>query len=72
MNFIPIAKQVLSEEAKSLQRLRERFDCEAFSCVAELILKHKGKVVFSGIGKSGYIAQKQACWQAKLHLRQSL
>ena len=57
-DFSSIAKQVLSEEAKSLQRLCEHFDCEAFSRVAELILKHKGKVVFSGIGKSGYIAQK--------------
>ncbi len=58
MNFSSIAKQVLSEEAKSLHQLYERFDCEAFSHVAELILKYKGKVVFSGIGKSGYIAQK--------------
>ena len=58
MNFSSIAKQVLSEEAESLCRLRDRFDGEAFSRVAELIFKHKGKVVFSGIGKSGYIAQK--------------
>ena len=58
MNFSSVGKHVLSEEAKSLRRLCGRFDGEAFSRVAELILKHKGKVVFSGIGKSGYIAQK--------------
>lgn len=58
MSFSSIAKQVLSEEAESLRRLCERFDGEAFSRVAELIFQHKGKVVFSGIGKSGYIAQK--------------
>ena len=58
MDFSSIAKQVLSGEAKSLRRLCERFDCEAFSRVAELIFQHKGKVIFSGIGKSGYIAQK--------------
>ena len=58
MDFGSVAKQVLSKEAKSLQRLCERFDSEAFSRVAELIFEHKGKVVFSGIGKSGYIAQK--------------
>ena len=58
MDFNLIAKQVLSEEAESLHRLCDRFDGEAFSHVAELIFKHKGKVVFSGIGKSGYIAQK--------------
>ena len=58
MNFGSTAKQVLSEEAKSLQRLCDCFDGETFSRVAELIFQHKGKVVFSGIGKSGYIAQK--------------
>ena len=58
MNFSPIAKQVLSEEAESLQRLCEHLDGKMFSRVTELLLQHKGKVVFSGIGKSGYIAQK--------------
>ena len=52
MNFSLIGKQVLSEEAGSLRQLCERFDCEAFSRVAELIFKHKGKIVFSGTIKS--------------------
>ncbi len=51
-------KSVLSEEISSLQKLYERFDTETFSKVVEVILKHPGKVIFTGIGKSGYIAQK--------------
>ena len=58
MDFVAIGKRVLSEEAESLRQLCDRFDGEAFSRVARLILQHNGKVVFSGIGKSGYIAQK--------------
>jgi len=58
MNFGALGKQVLSEEIASLNRLYERFDNAAFSAVVELIKNHTGKVVFTGIGKSGYIAQK--------------
>ncbi len=58
MDFGPIGKKVLQEEIISLQGLYNRFDDEAFSKVVELLANHKGKVVFSGIGKSGYIARK--------------
>jgi len=58
MNFGEVGKQVLAEEIASLNRLYERFDNTAFSAVVNLIKNHTGKVVFTGIGKSGYIAQK--------------
>ncbi len=58
MNFSEIGKQVLAEEIASLNRLYERFDNAAFNAVVDLIRNHIGKVVFTGIGKSGYIAQK--------------
>ena len=58
MNFGEVGKQVLAEEIASLNRLYERFDDVAFSAVVDLIKNHTGKVVFTGIGKSGYIAQK--------------
>ena len=58
MNFGEIGKQVLAEEIASLSRLYERFDDTAFNAVVDLIKNHTGKVVFTGIGKSGYIAQK--------------
>lgn len=51
-------KRVIKEEIDSLQRLYERFDSKEFCRVVHLILQHKGKIVFTGIGKSGYIAQK--------------
>lgn len=56
--FGDIGKQVIQEEISSLQRLADCFDGQAFQSVVELILNHPGKVVFSGIGKSGYIARK--------------
>lgn len=56
--FGDMGKQVIQEEIRSLQKLQGRFDTQAFQSVVELILKHPGKVVFSGIGKSGYIARK--------------
>lgn len=58
MDFGSIGKKVLQEEIISLQGLYNRFDSETFSKVVELLANHKGKVVFSGIGKSGYIARK--------------
>lgn len=51
-------KKVLAEEINSLQRIYKRFDGIGFAKVVDLILKHTGKVVLTGIGKSGYIAQK--------------
>ena len=57
-NLEALGKKVLWEEISSLQKLYERFDGKAFSAVVQLILKHPGKVIFTGIGKSGYIAQK--------------
>lgn len=57
-NLGDLGKKVVAEEISSLQRLYERFDSEEFGRVVNLILQHKGKVVFTGIGKSGYIAQK--------------
>ena len=57
-NLEALGKKVLWEEISSLQKLYERFDGKAFSAVVRLILKHPGKIIFTGIGKSGYIAQK--------------
>lgn len=57
-NLGDLGKKVIAEEIGSLQRLYEHFNAEEFNKVVNLILQHKGKVVFTGIGKSGYIAQK--------------
>ncbi len=57
-NFDVLGKKVLWEEISSLKKLYDRFEGIEFSKVVQLILNHRGKVVFTGIGKSGYIAQK--------------
>ena len=58
IDFGFLGKEVLKEEIASLQRLYDHFDNKSFSKVVQLILQHPGKVVFTGIGKSGYIARK--------------
>jgi arabinose-5-phosphate isomerase len=56
---IAIAKDVLQIEAKAISDLVERLD-ESFSDAVHVILERQGRVVVSGIGKSGHIARKIA------------
>tara|TARA_B100001173_G_scaffold308174_1_gene317976 strand:- start:301 stop:1281 length:981 start_codon:yes stop_codon:yes gene_type:complete len=57
-NFIPIAKDVIEAEIKSLKKLKLNIN-QSFNKVVEAIINCKsGKVVISGIGKSGIIGQK--------------
>lgn len=51
------AKEVLRIEAKAIQELVKRLD-ENFEKAVKLILKSKGRVIVSGMGKPGFIAQK--------------
>jgi len=53
------ARQVLREEADAILAVRERLD-ESFDKAVELILKCTGKVVVTGMGKSGHIGSKIA------------
>jgi len=57
--IIDRAKQVLHIEAKAIEQLVERID-EEFVQAVELILACEGKVVVTGVGKSGIIGQKIA------------
>ncbi len=54
-----IARRVLEIEADSVRELVERVD-ESFERAVELILETTGKVVVTGMGKSGIICQKIA------------
>ena len=56
---IALAKRVLEIEARAIEELARRLD-ESFARAMELILDCKGRVVVSGIGKSGHIAGKIA------------
>ena len=54
-----IAQAVLKVEAQALAAAADRLDHNLIKAV-ELLLRHVGKVVVSGIGKSGHIGQKIA------------
>jgi arabinose-5-phosphate isomerase len=54
-----IARDVLLAESQSIAAAADRLDDRLLSAI-DLILTHKGKVIVSGIGKSGHIGQKIA------------
>jgi arabinose-5-phosphate isomerase len=56
---LELARRVLAIEAEALRTLGERLD-RRFVAALELILNRHGRVVVSGIGKSGHIARKIA------------
>jgi arabinose-5-phosphate isomerase len=58
-DWLEIARAVLENEAKALAAVAARLNHSLTEAV-ELLLRHAGKVVVSGIGKSGHIGQKIA------------
>jgi arabinose-5-phosphate isomerase len=60
---LELAKQVLAIEAEAIQGLAARLDQSFLDAVA-LLLNCKGRVIVSGIGKSGHIARKIASTMA--------
>ena len=56
-NCIRRAKEVLEIEAQAIKNLRPRIG-KNFQTALDVILKAKGRVVVSGMGKTGIIAQK--------------
>ena len=56
-NIQSTAKKVLSQEAEAILRVSDGIDYEFEACV-EHLLASKGRIVFTGIGKSAIIAQK--------------
>jgi arabinose-5-phosphate isomerase len=60
---LDLAKQVLAIEAEAIQSLAARLGASFLDAVA-LLLNCKGRVVVSGIGKSGHVARKIASTMA--------
>ena len=56
---LAMAREVLEIEAKAVSDLIDRLD-QSFSRAVEMILGCRGRVVVSGIGKSGHVARKIA------------
>lgn len=54
---ITIVKQALDDEISSLIHFRDELDPSVKDCI-DLILQSKGKVIVTGVGKSGDIAKK--------------
>jgi len=59
MNFINIALNVLEIESTALKNLCQNID-EAFQTACETILSCQGKLIVTGLGKSGLIGKKIA------------
>ncbi|WP_298936431.1 KpsF/GutQ family sugar-phosphate isomerase [uncultured Ruegeria sp.] len=58
-SFLRTARQVITDEARALDILTESLD-EHFAEAAQLILQAPGRIIISGIGKSGHIGHKIA------------
>jgi len=58
-SLVDIAQKVLSIEAQSIEDLKTRIN-ENFLKAVEIIHNSKGRVVITGIGKSGLIGRKIA------------
>ncbi len=56
-------KTILEQEARAIQQIAERLD-NSFSDAVLLLASCKGKIIISGMGKSGIIAQKIAATMA--------
>jgi arabinose-5-phosphate isomerase len=61
--LIESARRVLDIEASAVAQLRDRVD-ESFARAVEIILSCSGRVVVSGMGKSGHVARKIAATMA--------
>ncbi len=57
--FLTIARQVLATEADALRRLADSLD-ERFDAAVEQLAGVTGRVIVSGMGKSGHVARKIA------------
>lgn len=58
-NFIEIARTTIQSEARALDALSTSID-GSFNQAIDLILNTKGRIIVSGIGKSGIVARKIA------------
>ncbi|MDX8349329.1 KpsF/GutQ family sugar-phosphate isomerase [Cognatiyoonia sp. IB215446] len=58
-HFLETGREVIKTEATALERLAEQLD-SSFDAAVTLLLNTSGRVIVSGMGKSGHIARKIA------------
>ena len=56
-NFSLIGKDVIQTEIEALKKLKKSLNKD-FNKIVKCILNCKGKIIFSGVGKSGIISKK--------------
>ncbi|GAA0719211.1 hypothetical protein GCM10008905_06920 [Clostridium malenominatum] len=59
MDALKVGKKIIEEEIKAIERVSKNLD-ENFVITVETIKSCEGKVVFTGLGKSGHIGKKLA------------
>jgi arabinose-5-phosphate isomerase len=59
-SFIASAQRTFEIEAKAIQSSLEKLDAKAFEQSCKLVLNSSGRVIVTGVGKSGHIANKIA------------
>ena len=57
-NFKKVAQEVILSEIKSLKKLKNSIDKNFYKAIDTIINCKKGKIILSGVGKSGIIAKK--------------
>ena len=60
INFTEVAKEVIETEIQSLKKLKKNIKSSFNKAVQAILNCKKGKVIISGVGKSGIIAKKIA------------
>ena len=58
INFQKIARNVIETEIKSLKKLKSNINSSFNKAVEAILNCKKGKVIVSGVGKSGIIGKK--------------
>ena len=58
INFQTIARDVIETEIKSLKKLKSNINSSFNKAVEAILNCKKGKVIVSGVGKSGIIGKK--------------
>ena len=59
-NELEEAKTVLRKEAIAIQRTANRLKLDSFCKAIDILFETKGKIVITGIGKSGHVGKKMA------------
>lgn len=58
LDYIQIAKEVLSIESQALIQAQERLNADELGAIVELIANSRGKLIICGVGKSGLVGAK--------------